>query len=154
MKFKFFVIIGVAILLHGFTANADDVIYDHDIVQIQTQTGVLEFDMEMALDQNQRRKGLMFRKELLSKSGMLFDYGFPYTASMWMKNTLIPLDMLFVRADGIIAYVHKRAIPGDLTAISANEPVRAVIEIAGGQAKAQGIKAGDLVLHAIFNTTP
>lgn len=153
MKIKIFIIIFVS-LFYSISVHADEVTYGRDVVVIKTTSGLIEFDMEMALDTDQRRQGLMFRKELSAKSGMLFDYGYPYTASMWMKNTLIPLDMLFVRYDGVIAYVHKRAIPGDLTAISANEPVRAVIEIAGGQAKAQGIKAGDKVLHSIFNTAP
>ncbi|MTI09284.1 DUF192 domain-containing protein [Curvivirga aplysinae] len=133
---------------------AGGVTFGRDTVIIKTNNGPVSFEMEIASDYEQRKQGLMFRTELADGKGMLFDYGFPYEAAMWMKNTLIPLDMLFVRSDGKITYIHHRAVPGDLTAISAGEPVRAVIELAGGQAKAKKIKVGDYVDYKIFTNRP
>ncbi len=139
-----------------FSTNsfASEVDFDVEQVSIETINGIITFDMEMALNQEQRRQGLMFRTELGSHRGMLFDYGYPFMASMWMKNTLLPLDMLFIRADGKISQIHRRAIPGDLTPINSKEPIRSVIEIKGGQSISLGISIGDTILHPIFRTAP
>ncbi|WP_420550042.1 DUF192 domain-containing protein [Curvivirga sp.] len=150
-KSAFVLLVSIFMISSSF---ADEVIFEKDTVIINTKNGAVSFEMEIASDYEQRKQGLMYRTELADGKGMLFDYGFPYEAAMWMKNTLIPLDMLFVRSDGKIAYIHHRAIPGDLTAISAGEPVRAVIELAGGQAKAKKIKVGDYVDYEIFTNRP
>ena len=84
-------------------------------------------------------------------AGMLFDYKTPSMATMWMKNTLIPLDMLFVDAQGRIVNIHERAVPGSLATISAAAPVRAVIELNGGTAARLGIRPGDRVMFPIFD---
>ena len=83
---------------------------------------------------------------------MLFDFGNPQPVSMWMKNTYISLDMLFIRSDGSIAYVAENTVPQSLDVIGVREPVRGVLELAGGTAKRMGLRAGDLVYHRIFNT--
>ena len=121
---------------------------------IKTESKKIEFTIELADTPETRRVGLMHRTELPKDQGMLFDYNYPYVAAMWMKNTLIPLDMLFIRKDGTIAYIHHRAKPHDLSEITAGEPVRAVLELAGGVAKQQKIRVGHKVLHPIFKTSP
>src|SRR5204863_508166 len=83
---------------------------------------------------------LMFRQSLAPDAGMLFDYRTPSMGAMWMKNTLIPLDMLFVDQQGRIINIHERAVPGSLDPISATAPARAVIELNGGTAAHLGIK--------------
>jgi uncharacterized membrane protein (UPF0127 family) len=84
---------------------------------------------------------------------MLFDYKTPTVATMWMRNTFIPLDMLFVDAQGRIVNVHQRAVPQSLDTIAATAPVRAVIELNGGTAARLGIAPGDQVQHPIFGNT-
>ncbi len=92
----------------------------------------------------------MFRRTLAPDAGMLFDYKQPTVATMWMRNTLIPLDMLFVDTQGRIVSIHQRAIPLSLDIIAAAAPVRAVIELNGGTAERLGIEPGDQVIHPIF----
>jgi uncharacterized membrane protein (UPF0127 family) len=92
----------------------------------------------------------MFRQSLAPDAGMLFDFGSPSRAMMWMKNTLIPLDMLFVDAQGRIVNIHERAVPGSLATIAAAAPVRAVIELNGGTAARLQIRPGDRVIFPIF----
>ncbi len=96
----------------------------------------------------------MFRPALAPDAGMLFDYKQPIVATMWMHNTLIPLDMLFVDARGTIVNIHERAVPQSDDVIAAIAPVRAVIELNGGTAARLGIKPGDRVLYPIFGTAP
>jgi hypothetical protein len=99
-------------------------------------------------------QGLMFRRSLPADAGMLFDYKQPTMAAMWMRNTLIPLDMLFIDAHGRIVNIQQRAVPQSLDLIAAAAPVRAVIELNGGTAARLGIAPGDQVLHPIFDKQP
>jgi uncharacterized membrane protein (UPF0127 family) len=110
----------------------------------------LKFEVELALDDAHRSHGLMFRKKLGPYEGMLFDFYQEMPVSFWMKNTLIPLDMLFIAADGTIKHIHANAVPMTTDAIPSQYPVRAVLEINGGSAALLGIKPGDKVKHAIF----
>jgi uncharacterized membrane protein (UPF0127 family) len=110
----------------------------------------LKFEVELALDDAHRSHGLMFRKKLGPYEGMLFDFFQEMPVSFWMKNTLIPLDMLFIAADGTIKHIHANAVPMTTDAIPSEYPVRAVLEINGGSAALLGIKPGDKVKHAIF----
>ena len=110
----------------------------------------LKFDVDLALDDAHRSHGLMFRKKLGPYEGMLFDFFQEMPVSFWMKNTLIPLDMLFIAADGTIKHIHANAVPLTTDAIPSLYPVRAVLEINGGSAALLGIKPGDKVRHAIF----
>ncbi|TAJ88584.1 MAG: DUF192 domain-containing protein [Reyranella sp.] len=110
----------------------------------------IKFDVELALDDTQRARGLMFREKLGPYEGMLFDFYKEAPVSFWMKNTLIPLDMVFIAADGTIKSVHANAVPHSTETIPSQFPVRAVLEINGGSAKLLGIKPGDKVLHPIF----
>jgi uncharacterized protein len=99
--------------------------------------------VEVARSSEQQKRGLMFRESLADDAGMLFPYDTPQTVSFWMKNTVIPLDMIFIRADGTIARIAAETEPYTLEAEKSGEPVAAVLEIAGGQAAALGIAEGD-----------
>jgi uncharacterized membrane protein (UPF0127 family) len=117
---------------------------------IDTAKGPAQFSVEMAVNWPQQEQGLMFRKTLAPNEGMLFDFGKEQETSFWMKNTLIPLDMLFIKANGTIARVAANAKPLSEVSIPSYEPVRAVLEIAGGRAAQLGIKAGDKVRATVF----
>lgn len=108
------------------------------------------FDAEVADTDDLRARGLMFRHKLPEDRAMLFDFGDPRPAAMWMKNTYISLDMLFIRADGSIAAVAENTEPLSLQTISVQEPVKAVLEVAAGTVKRLGIQRDDKVFHPIF----
>ncbi|MFC3677326.1 DUF192 domain-containing protein [Ferrovibrio xuzhouensis] len=126
----------------------------HSDLVIETAKGPQHFTVELASNDESRARGLMFRQSMAPDAGMLFDFGQEQMASFWMRNTLIPLDMLFIRADGTILNIHQRAIPHDETGINSDGPVRAVLELNGGTVTRLGIRAGDRVLHAIFGDSP
>lgn len=121
---------------------------------IRTSKGDRTFIVEIADTPHSREVGLMFRRELAADAGMLFDFSASEKVSMWMKDTLIPLDMLFIRADGSIANIAERTVPGSLTPIDSNGPVLGVLEVNGGTSARLGINAGDTVLHPLFGTAP
>lgn len=104
--------------------------------------GQAHFTVEVAADQAAREKGLMFRDHMASSAGMIFVYQAPNHARFWMKNTLIPLDMIFADESGLVTVVHSDAVPQDLTPIDGGEGVMYVLEINGGLAKRIGIAAG------------
>jgi uncharacterized protein len=112
------------------------------------------FTVEMALDSGQQMIGLMFRPEVKPDEGMLFDWGSPRESSMWMRNTIASLDMVFIAADGRIHRVAERTVPHSLATVSSNGPVRATLELRAGITERLGISAGDRVLHRIFGTAP
>ena len=120
---------------------------------ILSSTGPHRFTVEVAETPEQMEQGLMFRRNMAANAGMLFDYKEPTVATMWMRNTLIPLDMLFVDAQGRIVNIHERAVPQSLDVIAAASPVLAVIELNGGTAARLGIAPGDRVRHPIFGNT-
>lgn len=118
---------------------------------VETAAGARHpFSVEVADDDRSRAMGLMFRVKLGADEGMLFDFRPPQRVAMWMKNTFIPLDMLFLADDGRIVHVVARAVPHSLTHVGPSEPVRAVLEINGGTAERLGIATGDRVRHPIF----
>ena len=112
---------------------------------IKSEKGPQRFTVEVAATPQQQEAGLMFRKELADDGGMLFPMDPPRTASFWMKNTLIPLDMLFIRTDGTIAFIGANTVPYSREPVSAGVPVAAVLELRGGRVAELGIKEGDLV---------
>lgn len=117
---------------------------------IDSETGEHVFTVELANDQDEIRNGLMNRESMAPDAGMLFDFGQPREASMWMKNTLIPLDMLFMDPSGKVIAIARNAVPGSLRTISPGVPVKAVLELNGGRAAELGIEPGDMVRHQIF----
>jgi len=112
---------------------------------VTTGKGVHRFTVEVARTGDEQATGLMFRRSLAHDRGMIFPMEPPRDAGFWMRNTLIPLDLLFVRADGTIARVAADAVPLSLDVIPSGEPVAAVLELAGGEAARRGIVAGDRV---------
>ena len=117
---------------------------------IATAEGAREFSVEVAADEATRERGLMFRKEVPPGTGMLFDFNPARPVAFWMKNTLIPLDMLFIGVDGRITNIAERAVPQSLTPVPSEGAARAVLEIAGGAASRLGIRPGDRVHHRIL----
>src|ERR1700730_8157760 len=134
----------------GAVAPAQLATFPRAELTIVSAGGPHKFTVELATTPAQMEQGLMFRQRLAADAGMLFDYRAPAMASMWMKNTLIPLDMLFVDERGRIINIHERAVPGSLDPIAAAAPARAVIELNGGTAAHLGIKPGDRVIYPIF----
>lgn len=117
-----------------------------EVATITTPGGGLHrFRLEVAREEADLERGLMFRTELAPDSGMLFIFPEVKETQMWMRNTLIPLDMLFVSADGVIRSIHHNAKPQDLTIISSNGPVSAVVEIPGGRAAELGLSEGSRI---------
>jgi uncharacterized membrane protein (UPF0127 family) len=112
------------------------------------------FRAEMALQSAEQMIGMMFRTTMAPDEAMIFDWGAPRESSMWMRNTLIPLDMLFVAADGRIHRIHERAVPQSLATIDSRGPVRATIEVPGGTAERLNLRVGDRVLQRIFGNAP
>jgi hypothetical protein len=136
--------------LFAFSARTQLQRFETSTLTIVSAGGPHLFTVEVAETPAQMEQGLMFRRTMAPDAGMLFDYKTPTLATMWMRNTLIPLDMLFVDAQGRIVNIHERAVPQSLDVIAAAAPVRAVIELNGGTAARLGIAPGDRVQHPIF----
>jgi hypothetical protein len=108
------------------------------------------FTVEFADTDERRALGLMYRTTLAADAGMLFDFKIDQPVAMWMRNTRLPLDMLFITRDGRIANIAQRTVPFSETSIYSSGPVRAVLELNGGTAERLGLKPGDRVLHPMF----
>jgi uncharacterized membrane protein (UPF0127 family) len=121
---------------------------------IVTAQGPRGFDVEVMRTDEERARGLMQRRYLPEDRGMLFDFKNPGPVMMWMKDTFIPLDMLFIRKDGSIARIAEMTEPHSTRTIPSGEDVLAVLEINGGISAKLGIKAGDTVRHPLFGTKP
>ena len=117
---------------------------------IVTESGRHKFTVELAVSDKEQERGLMFRRRMAADAGMLFDYKRPQIITMWMRNTLIPLDMIFIGADGKIINIAQRTVPGSLDSIPSRTPALAVLEVNGGTSSRLKIKPGDRVLHPIF----
>ena len=113
-----------------------------------------EFQVEMAVSPEHQTVGLMFREAVGPNEGMLFDWGAPRESSMWMRNTLVPLDMLFIAADGRVHRIAERTVPHSLAPVDSRGPVRATLELAGGTAERLNLRVGDRALHRIFGNVP
>lgn len=120
-------------------------------LEIVTKSGVKFFSVEMATTDEEKTTGLMYRKELADGKGMLFDFSPEQQVSMWMKNTYIPLDMIFIRADGRILRIAENTEPLSTKIIPSGGPTRGVLEVIAGTAKKYGIEPGDRVAHPLFN---
>ena len=120
-------------------------------VIIETASGGVTFDVEVMRTEEERQRGLMARAYLPEMRGMLFDFGQPQEVRMWMKDTSLPLDMLFIRADGSIARI-TRGEPFSTRTLPSGGAVLGVLEINGGISERLGIKEGALVRHKLFGT--
>ncbi len=124
---------------------------DRNTVEIASKTGVHVFTVELANTEAERERGLMFRKELPPGRGMLFDFHREQQVGFWMKNTLIPLDMIFIDGRGRIVSIAQNAKPMSEDVIMSGGQVRAVLEVIGGTARRLGIEPGDRVSNPIFS---
>ena len=155
MKRRLFVLALTAapLLAHAQTAAQPEL--PKEKLTIITRDGKRhEFNVEMALTPEQQKVGLMFRKEVPADGGMLFDWGAPRDSTMWMRNTVSPLDMLFINADGTIRRIAENTVPESLATIDSGGPVRATLELAAGTARRLGIHVGDKVEQRIFDRKP
>jgi uncharacterized protein len=116
-------------------------------IVLRTTSGDHNFNIEVVTTDQERARGLMYRRALPENSGMLFLYERPQQAAMWMKNTLIPLDMVFIAAGGRVHRIESNAEPFSLTLIPSNGDVVAVLELNAGQADKIGLKRGDQVVY-------
>ena len=136
-----------------FSANSYTQIYQEfskSAIVINSLNRYHKFSIELALTPLQQAQGLMYRTFLPQDSGMLFDYGSPKLIQMWMKNTFISLDMIFLNQEGRIIKIVARTVPKSESIISSNFPARAALELNGGITEKLNIKVGDLIKHAIF----
>ena len=120
-------------------------------LEIVTKSGVQMFSVEMATTEEEKTTGLMYRKELPDGKGMLFDFSPEQDVSMWMKNTFISLDMIFIRADGRILRIAENTEPQSTKIIPSRGLAKGVLEVIAGTAKKYGIAPGDQVAHPLFN---
>ncbi|MFK8251137.1 DUF192 domain-containing protein [Ancylobacter terrae] len=139
----------LALLCFGLAATALRAATTEPLV-IEAKAGAQTFAVEMAVTMEERSKGLMYRTELAPDHGMLFDFRVDAPVYMWMKNTYIPLDMVFIRADGRIAAIAQNTTPLSTETIASGGPVRAVLELPAGTVQAKGIAVGDRVVHRMF----
>jgi len=144
------VLVGAGFLLFSGPARAQLATFAKSKLVIETAKGNFRFDIELALTPPQMAQGLMYRRTLAADAGMLFDYGDPQPIAMWMKNTFIPLDMIFVARDGRVVDFHERAVPMSLDTIESKVPAKAVIEVNAGTVARLGIRIGDTVHYAAF----
>lgn len=128
-------------LLPLAACSSDDRLVAH------TATGDYSFTVEVVDTPAARNKGLMFRQSLAKDAGMLFDFKQEQQTAFWMQNTFIPLDMVFIAADGEVRTIHVNAKPHDTTSIPSGVPVQFVLEIPGGRSVEIGLKPGDKIDH-------
>ncbi len=121
-------------------------------LSVVTASGTHDFTVEVMRSRVELEKGLMFRREMAPDKGMLFDFGTAQDVSMWMKNTYLALDMLFIGGDGRIVSVKENAAPMSEDIISSGGPITGVLEINAGTAKRLSIRPGDLVRHPMFGS--
>ncbi|MBK3797660.1 DUF192 domain-containing protein [Azospirillum brasilense] len=145
-------LMGAAILLSALPATALESFARSSLTVETAGGGKYRFDVELAETPAQQAQGLMFREKMAADSGMLFIYDRPQPASFWMKNTLIPLDMIFIGTDGRIVNIHANAVPQSLDAVNSAGSVKGILEINGGMSARLGIRPGDRVVHSTFGT--
>ena len=133
--------------LLGGAAWAQDAACREDAIDLRGPFGQARFAVEVADTPQEQARGLMFVEELPRGEGMLFAYPEPGPVSFWMRNTLIPLDMLFLSAEGVVTRIHENAVPRDETPIPGGDAVQYVLEINGGLAERLGIEPGAEARH-------
>jgi uncharacterized protein len=151
-KFRaaFWIVLAVAGAFYVFAAGQTHAASVQPL-EIVTKTGVHVFSVEMATTEEEKTTGLMYRKELPDGKGMLFDFSPEQEVSMWMKNTYIPLDMIFIRADGRILRIAENTEPLSTKIIPSRGLAKGVLEVIAGTAQKYGIAPGDRVAHPLFN---
>jgi len=150
IRFRPWIVLG-AMLAFCMSAGAGARAASIQPLEIVTKSGVQVFSVEMATTEEEKTNGLMYRKELPDGRGMLFDFSPEQEVSMWMKNTFIPLDMIFIRADGRILRIAENTEPQSTRIIPSMGVAKGVLEVIAGTAKKYGIAPGDRVAHPLFN---
>ncbi|MFT3726665.1 MAG: DUF192 domain-containing protein [Terricaulis sp.] len=120
-------------------------------ISVDTAHGPVRFHVEIADDDREREQGLMYRRSMANDHGMLFDFNPPQAVSFWMHNTILPLDIIYIGADGHILNIAANAVPFSDQNLPSDGRARAVLEINGGRAAALGIVQGSVVHHRFFN---
>ena len=130
--------------------SGEPMLLEAEKLTITSAQGSFDFDVEIADDSSEQARGLMFRTDLPTRRGMLFDFGQSRIVAMWMKNTPLSLDMVFVLPDGSVASVAERTEPFSERIIPSGEPVSHVLELNAGVARLIGLKPGDKLVHRLF----
>lgn len=136
----------LALFLFSAQVSLAQLKFQTEQLTIETANGPQVFTVELAVDGLQRQQGLMFRERMANDAGMLFDFGEPREVAMWMRNTLIPLDMLFIDEAGVIRRIHEGAKPHDETPLPSGGPVKFVLELNKGAVSARKIAVGNRVV--------
>jgi uncharacterized membrane protein (UPF0127 family) len=142
-----FALVGALWMFAGCSVHAASI----QPLEIVTKTGVQVFSVEMATTEEEKTTGLMYRKELADGKGMLFDFAPEQEVSMWMKNTYVSLDMIFIRADGRILRIAENTEPLSTRIIPSRGLAKGVLEVVAGTAQKYGISPGDRVAHPLFS---
>jgi uncharacterized protein len=142
--------LALILLLAAGPAEAEPVTFDTSDLSVVTERGRFVFTVEMAVNDAQRVQGLQNRMDMAPSAGMLFDFGRVQTISMWMKNTYLPLDMIFIGAGGTVVNVAADTQPQSRAIIRSARPVLAVLEVNAGTAARLGIVPGSRVFHPLF----
>jgi len=146
---KLIALVGCLFVLESRHAVSDTIFPQSEIL-IVSKSGEHKFLVDVATTMAQRQMGLMYREKMARSSGMMFDFGEEQLIAMWMKNTLIPLDMLFVDKTGKILQIERATTPLSLETIAGRRPAMSVIELNAGLTGELGISEGDQVMHNIF----
>jgi uncharacterized membrane protein (UPF0127 family) len=141
----------VGLAVRGPLAAGDTTVFELSKAAVVTAKGRFDFNVEMAMTPQQHEQGLQHRTYMAPSAGMLFDFGQPQPVIMWMKNTPISLDMLFIDGSGVIVNIAEATTPFSLTHIPSAGPVRAVMELNAGTVRRIGAKQGDRVIHDMFS---
>jgi uncharacterized protein len=144
-------VFALILLMSTATDASAQVAMRRDTLILKTAAGDKSIDTEIADTSEQKAMGLMFRTSLADTAGMLFPYVPPTEITMWMKNTFIPLDMVFIKSDGTVHRIAARTEPLSEKVIASEGECAAVLELAGGAAERLGLRVGDRVLHALFS---
>jgi hypothetical protein len=147
-----FIVVALTLLAPGPWGAGPLQAAETDVLEIVTKSGVRSFMVELAVTDDELSRGLMFRKELPEGRGMLFDFKEDRPIMMWMKNTPLPLDMIFIGSDGIITRIAENTTPFSERTIPSGRPARAVLEVIGGSTRRLGIAPGDKVIHRFFRS--
>lgn len=145
---------GLALAAVATLAAADPLPCAPDRITLLGAQGPVTFDIELAVTPEEQARGLMYRPSLAPDAGMLFVYDPPQPASFWMKNTMIPLDMVFIDDAGQVANIAERTVPYSLSSHASDGAVRAVLEIGGGLSAVHGFEPGTQAIHPAFEAAP
>jgi uncharacterized protein len=145
VRAPFFLVVLIAVLVGWAQAHADETVH------VDTDTGRHVFSVELADTPQLRARGLMYRESMARDHGMLFDFERDQEVAMWMQNTYIPLDMIFILSDGTVHRIARDTTPFSTETIASQGAVRAVLEVNAGVAREIGLQPGDIVRHRIFS---